>query len=247
MSDKGDSAEKRREQDAPAERPAPEPVVDHYFVAEPLVESKPRQIDVRLRGFNFTLTTDRGVFSHGRIDQGTAVLINEMEIPPGSDVLDLGCGYGVVGIVAAMLCPDCRVTMVDTNLRACRLALQNAQALGLTNVEVVGGDATKVLAGRKFDVILTNPPIRAGRKEVLALFEWAASALRPGGELWVVVHTKKGARRYLNDLKQWFGEVETVRIKAGYRVFRCTNPLAERAGDAEDAGDREEDGGGGPS
>ena len=215
MSDKGSS--KRQ--------PQRETILDHYFVAEPLVQSRPRQIEVRLRGFKFTITTDRGVFSHGKIDQGTALLIREMEIPPGSDVLDLGCGYGVIGIVAAMLCPDCRVTMVDVNLRACRLALQNAEALGLRNVEVVCGDARHVLAGRSFDVILTNPPIRAGRDVVLGLFEWAASALRPDGELWAVIHTKKGARRYFRDLQQWFGQVETVRIKAGYRVFRCSQPL----------------------
>ncbi len=223
----------RRDNPQQPQAAQPEPFVDHYFVAEPLVESKPRQIEVRLRGFHFTLTTDRGVFSHGKVDQGTAVLIKEMDIPPGSEVLDLGCGYGVIGIVAAMLCPDCKVTMVDINLRACRLALQNAQALGLTNVEVICGDATHVLAGRKFDVILTNPPIRAGRKVVLALFEWAASALRPDGEFWAVVHTKKGARRYFKDLHQWFDEVETVRIKAGYRVFRCALPkVAQGEGDS---------------
>ncbi|MBC7289231.1 MAG: class I SAM-dependent methyltransferase [Armatimonadetes bacterium] len=197
----------------------------HYYVSEPLVRSRPRQVNVRLRGLNFAITTDRGVFSYGEIDPGTAVLIKEIEIPEGGEVLDLGCGYGIIGIVVAMLQPSCRVTMVDTNLRACRLALENARSLGLRNVEVVAGDARYVLAGRRFNAIFTNPPIRAGRDLVLSLFGWAASALMPDGVLWTVIHTNKGARRYHRDLGQWFRNVEVVRIKAGYRVFRCSEPI----------------------
>jgi 16S rRNA (guanine1207-N2)-methyltransferase len=196
----------------------------HYFIREPAVPSAPRELQVKLRGLSLQLTTDRGVFSHGQLDPGTRVLAEHMQIPPGAEVLDLGCGYGVLGIVAGLLCPSCRVTMVDVNARACRLAEDNARANGLRNARVICGDAREVLAGQKFDLILCNPPVRAGREVVLSLLAWSATALKPHGELWAVIHTNKGARRYARDLQQWFGRVETVRIKGGYRVLRACEP-----------------------
>ncbi len=197
---------------------------EHYFVREPAVPSQPRTVRQRIAGFDLVFTTDRGVFSHGRVDKGTLLLAETMEIPDGARVLDLGCGYGVLGVVAALLCPTCKVTMVDINARACRLAEENAHANGIAQVEVVCGDAREVLAGREFDVILTNPPCRAGRELVLSLFEWVAGALSREGAFWCVIQTKKGARRYGRDLGQWFEQVETVDIKAGYRIFKATHP-----------------------
>ena len=193
----------------------------HYFVREPAVPSQPRTVKDRVRGISLVLTTDRGVFSHGRIDAGTRLLAENMQLPAGARVLDLGCGYGVLGIVAAKMCPDCKVTMVDVNARACALARENAARNNAGPVEIICGDAREVLKGRQFDVIVTNPPCRSGREVVLSLFEWAASALSADGSLWAVIQTNKGARRYARDLQQWFGEVETVRVWGGYRVIQA--------------------------
>lgn len=201
----------------------------HYFVREPVVPSEPREIQARVRGMSLSLKTDRGVFSHGRVDAGTRLLAETMQVPAGSRVLDLGCGYGVLGIVAAKICPDCRVTMVDVNARACTLAQENAARNGIGGAETLCGDAQDVLKGREFDVIITNPPCRSGREVVLRLFEWAATALAHNGTLWAVLQTKKGARRYVRDLQQWFEEVQTVRMWGGYRVIRATRPRHSHA------------------
>lgn len=196
----------------------------HYFIREPAVPSQPRTVQERIAGHDLVFTTDRGVFSHGRIDRGTKLLAETMIIPEGARVLDLGCGYGVLGIVAARLCPSCHVTMVDINARACKLAEHNARANGVARVEVVCGDARQVLGRQEFDVILFNPPCRAGREAVLSLFQWSADVLSAHGELWCVIQTKKGARRYGRDLQQWFTAVETVAMQGGYRVFRASGP-----------------------
>lgn len=197
---------------------------EHYFVREPAVPSEPREIEARVRGLSLTLKTDRGVFSHGRLDAGTRLLAETIKVPAGARVLDLGCGYGVLGIVAAKICPDCRVTMVDVNARACALAQENAVQNGIASAEILCGDAREVLAGREFDVIITNPPCRSGRELVLGLFEWAANVLSDGGALWAVIQTKKGARRYVRDLERWFKEVQTVMMWGGYRIIRAAKP-----------------------
>lgn len=196
----------------------------HYFVREPAVASAPVTFKARVRGFVFHLTSDRGVFSHGRVDAGTRLLANALVVPPRSRVLDLGCGWGVLGILAARLCPECKVTLVDVNDRAAGLAAANAEANDAGRVEVASGDAREVLAGRRFDLVVTNPPCRSGRKTVLGLFEWAASVLSPEGALWAVIQTNKGAKRYAGDLLEWFEEVETARMLHGYRVLRASRP-----------------------
>lgn len=207
---------------------------EHYFVREPVVPSEPREIQARVRGMLLWLKTDRGVFSHGRVDAGTRLLAETMQLPAGARVLDLGCGYGVLGIVAAKMCPDCKVTMVDVNARACALAKENAARNDAGAVEIICGDVREVLRGRQFDVVVTNPPCRSGREVVLALFEWAAGALTDDGALWAVIQTRKGARRYVRDLQVWFQQVETVRMWGGYRVIRArrAHRAAEEAGQA---------------
>ena len=191
----------------------------HYFVSEPAVPSAPEIIRAQLRARKLSFKTDRGVFSHGSIDFGTRTLAETMKIPPRARVLDLGCGYGVLGIVARLMTPDAKVTMVDINSRACALAAENAETNRAGDVEVVCGDAAETMAVRMFDVILLNPPVHAGRAAVLALFEFAASVLDRDGKLWCVIQTSKGARRYAGDLEQWFDTVETVRIDRGYRII----------------------------
>ena len=210
---------------------------EHYFTREPSVPSAPRVLQVRVAGFPLVLTTDRGVFSHGKVDRGTRLLAEALTLREGARVLDLGCGYGVLGLVAALKCPTCRVTLVDVNARACRLAARNAHDNGLAHLEVVEGDPRQVLAGREFDFIVTNPPCRTGRRTVLDLFRWSSQALAPQGELWCVIQTNKGARRYARDLLAWFAEVQTVKLSGGYRVFRALGPGEGHEGQEQPAGE----------
>ena len=194
--------------------------IDHYFSAEPTTPSERSEIQVRVEGVDLNLLTDRGVFSGRQIDKGTAVLIRSMELPGEGRVLDLGCGYGVVGIAAAMRTPGTMVTLVDINARATELAGENCRRAGVSNVEVLTGDVAQVLDDRTFDVILCNPPYRMGKKIVIGILSDAAHRLNPGGSLWIVGRTKQGIKTLARDISHLFATVETVRIKGGYRVVR---------------------------
>ncbi len=194
---------------------------DHYYTAQPTVQSQPEQFTISVREVELTLTSDRGVFSHGRLDDGTLRLLKKMELPEAGDFLDLGCGYGPIGLVAAKLRPEAHVTLVDINERATKLAADNAQANGMSNVEVLAGDAPRVLGERQFDVILCNPPIRVGKHKLYGLIADAADRLRPGGVLWIVIHTRQGAKSRIRDIAPLFSECEPVSRKWGYRVFKC--------------------------
>ena len=136
-------------------------IVSHYFTDRPGAPSQRREVDARLRGRSWTFLTDRGVFARQGVDPGTQLLIEAMRIDGGDDVLDLGCGYGPIGVVAATLALRGRVVMVDINQRAVDLARANAARAGLDNVDVYQGDGTAPVRGRTFQVVAMNPPIRA--------------------------------------------------------------------------------------
>jgi 16S rRNA (guanine1207-N2)-methyltransferase len=137
-------------------------------------------------------------------------------------VLDVGCGYGPIGISAAHLAPKGHVTMLDINSRAVELARENALHNGIRNVTVMESDVLSALEGQKFDVILTNPPIRAGKAIVHQIFEEAYRHLNEGGTLWVVIQKKQGAPSAAAKLESLFPVVEEVGKDKGYRIMRAT-------------------------
>ncbi|MFF2912585.1 class I SAM-dependent methyltransferase [Paenibacillus sp. NPDC057934] len=193
----------------------------HYYSQQPEVRHNRRTINTVLRGKNLSFTSDAGVFSKGDIDYGSRVLIEMMEIPDGSAVLDVGCGYGPIGISAAHLAPAGHVTMIDINSRAVELARENAQQNGIRNVTVMESDVLSVLKGQEFDVILTNPPIRAGKAVVHQIFEEACEHLKVGGSLWVVIQKKQGSPSAVAKLESLFSLVEEVGKEKGYRILRA--------------------------
>jgi 16S rRNA (guanine1207-N2)-methyltransferase len=200
-------------------------VSDHYYSNKPTVEHQLRTVSVQLRGFDLSFTTDAGVFSKGGIDFGSQLLIETMELPEDAQVLDVGCGYGPIGITAAKLAPKGSVTMVDVNERAVELARVNIGRNGVTHAQAVVSYLYENLGGQRFDCILTNPPIRAGKAVVHAVFEGAAEHLSERGELWVVIQKKQGAPSAKKKLEELFDSVEDVTRDAGYRIFRCGHPL----------------------
>ncbi|MEN6643575.1 MAG: methyltransferase [Armatimonadia bacterium] len=199
--------------------PTPNAPTEHYFTEKPKAPSAPRQVTMQVRGLTLTLWTDRGVFSHGELDRGTKLLAQTMELPPGAEVLDWGAGYGILGFVAALTCPTCRVTLVEVNERAAALAERNRAGLGLANVEVITGAAPEALGERQFDVIISNPPFAAGRTAVEGLIDDAGRRLRPGGEIWLVIPTNKGAKTFQRFMAQKFAETDTRTITGGYRIL----------------------------
>jgi len=196
--------------------------MQHYFSKQPEAPSRRRVIHATLRGREWTFRTDRGVFSPAGVDAGSRLLVETMTLEPSDAVLDLGCGYGVLGLVAATLVQSGRVAMVDVNERAVELAKENAALAGLTNADVLRGDGIEPVRGRQFDVIVTNPPIRAGKAQLHRLFREAYGVLRPGGRLYFVARTAHGARTLARDAAAIFDEVREMERGGGYRVYQAT-------------------------
>ncbi|WP_151737878.1 class I SAM-dependent methyltransferase ['Paenibacillus yunnanensis' Narsing Rao et al. 2020] len=193
----------------------------HYYSQQPEAKHDRRDLTTVLRGKSLRFTSDTGVFSKGDIDYGSRVLIEMMEIPQDAKVLDVGCGYGPIGISAALLATKGHVTMVDINSRAVELSRENAGRNGVGNVTVMESDMLAAVQGQVFDVILTNPPIRAGKTVVHQIFEQAYEHLREGGSLWVVIQKKQGAPSAAAKLESLFSQVEEVGKDKGYRILRA--------------------------
>jgi 16S rRNA (guanine1207-N2)-methyltransferase len=198
------------------------PVVsEHYFSSDPQSEHDLQQFEVVLRGQKLLLYTDRGVFARQHVDFGTQLLIEHAELPEDGSILDVGCGYGPIGLAVAKESPLRKVTMVDINRRAVELAKKNAQVNHLPQVRILVSDLLQALKGETFDAILSNPPIRAGKKVLYSLFEQSFAALKPQGALWVVIQKKQGAPSAQKKLDALFGSVQTVGRKKGYYVFQA--------------------------
>jgi len=202
--------------------------VEHYSTREPSAPSRRREIQARLRGKVWTFVTDRGVFAGAGVDPGTRALIEAMRIEPTDHVLDVGCGYGPIGLVAAHLATRGRVVLVDVNERAVQLAADNVRRQHLENVEVYGGDGTQPVRGLIFDVVVTNPPIRAGKTTLRRLLREIRDALRPGGRLYLVARTAQGAKTLAKDIGAAVGPVREVAQAAGYRVYEAVREDPER-------------------
>jgi 16S rRNA (guanine1207-N2)-methyltransferase len=197
-------------------------MADHYYSKKPSVSSDRQTVRTPLRGKTFEFATDAGVFSKEGIDFGSRLLIETMDIAETDEVLDVGCGYGPIGLSAAFLANRGRVTMVDINERAVELAKENARRNGISNADIVQGDLFESVVGKTFTKILTNPPIRAGKQVVHRIFELASQHLVTGGQLWIVIQKKQGAPSALAKLESLFGTVEEVTKDKGYRIYRAT-------------------------
>jgi len=197
---------------------------DHYFTQRPTARGKRQTFTVTLRGRDITLITEPGVFSRSRVDRGTRLLINHMEVGEEDRFLDLGCGYGIVGIIAALLAPEGSVTLVDINERAVALARENLALNNIHNAEALQGDGFAPVTGRTFDIIALNPPIRAGLAVVHRLIEASSARLAPGGRFYLVARTKQGAIRLAQKITQVFGTVEEIAKGGGYRLYLSHRP-----------------------
>ena len=200
----------------------------HYYDSNPESAHQPKTLSVRIDGLNLTFHTDSGVFSKNQLDFGTSLLIETVLSDTRRSgrqmhghLLDLGCGYGPVGIVFKRLFPALSVVMVDINKRAVDLARLNASENQIRYADIRTSDGfSDIKPDELFDYVLTNPPIRAGKKTVHAFFEGAWAHLKPGGHLYVVIQKKQGAPSAQTKLEALFGNCEVVGKKSGYWILR---------------------------
>jgi 16S rRNA G1207 methylase RsmC len=191
--------------------------MNHYFDPGD-GEWSSREIRVVLDGKDYTLETAPGTFSPEHLDTGTRILLETVPDPVGT-VLDIGCGWGPIALVAALRSPESTVWGIDVNQRALELTRRNAVRVGVSNVTV--GLPAEVPADLRFDTIWSNPPIRVGKAELHAILETWIPRLNPGGEAWLVVAKSLGAE----SLQKWLGErwpgaqVSTATIAKGFRVI----------------------------
>ena len=194
-------------------------MTDHYFARAPASARRPIEICAEIRGRSFRFQSDAGVFSATRLDSGTRLLAEVMEINPADRVLDLGCGYGALGIVAAALAPAGGAVLLDRNARAIALAQSNLALNRITNALVVLADGVDALASQAFDVVVTNPPVHAGNEAVFAFIAGAHRALRPGGRFYLVGRRSRGALTFARRMQEILGGVVEIEKKSGYRVY----------------------------
>ena len=192
---------------------------NHYFSKRPKAPFRKFLVKFYFRGHEFKFVTSPGVFSFKKVDRGTKALLKYMYIENGWKVLDLGCGYGVIGIVVAKLYPKTLVCMVDVNQRACSLSRTNLKLNGVRNAIVLCGNMYEPVKGKKFNCIVTNPPISAGLSTCYEIVEKATEHLEEDGLLQVVAREKKGGRRIREKMLQVFGNCQVLGKSGGFWVY----------------------------
>jgi 16S rRNA (guanine1207-N2)-methyltransferase len=191
-------------------------VGEQYFAKDPSSQSRIATAVWEYGGREYEFLTDSGVFSRGRVDYGSRLLASSLPALRGR-VLDIGCGYGFIGLAVKLMNPQAEVVLCDINHRALALARENAQRLGI-EAEILESDGYARIEG-KFDAIVTNPPVRAGKAVYYPWFDGAQERLRPGGALFIVLQRKQGAPSAEKRLEALFASVEEIGHGAGYHAI----------------------------
>ena len=196
--------------------------MSHYFVNDPNLASNLHKISFDVNDIHMSLWTDNGVFSKSRVDEGSLAFLKVLlPLKLTGKILDLGCGYGTIGLTIAISSNEARVDLADINTRALALCERNAQELGLSQrVTILQSDIYENIEG-PYDSIVVNPPIRAGKKVTYAMYEGAKQYLIDGGSLFVVIRKDQGApsaSKYIEDL---FGNITLLKKDKGYYIYQA--------------------------
>lgn len=200
-------------------------MTSHYYNNNLETKSLEKTFTVNLLGNALIFITDHGVFSKERVDYGSRVLIESwIREPWYKKVLEVGCGYGPIGISLAKVHPDIHFDLIDVNLRAIDLTKRNAKLNNVHNVSVFESNIYENIKD-KYDCIISNPPIRAGKVIVHQILEDAFHHLNENGSLFVVIQKKQGAPSAEKKLEQIFGNVEIVCRDKGYYVLKSCKKI----------------------
>ena len=195
--------------------------MSHYFSEVQDVKSAKKIINYEIKNEKF----DNGVFSKTKVDFGTDVMLrtflNENKKLENIRILDIGCGYGVVSVVLKRFFEKAKILSTDVNERALELTKENIQKNNRTDDFEVRKSFVFDNISENFDVILSNPPIRAGKQVIFEIYEKSFFHLNKNGEFYCVIQTKHGAKSTKKKLEELFGNCTTLVIEAGYRIFKC--------------------------
>lgn len=198
--------------------------MNHYYDENPEVESDELLFTYSYDNHDLELITDSGVFSKGKIDFGSDLLVTAFlkAYPPGptKKIIDVGCGYGPIGLMIAKVSPHHEVTMVDINQRALSLSRKNKKRNRIDNAEIIESNGLSQVEDNTYDFVLTNPPIRAGKQVVHSILEDAFNKLKQGGALYVVIQKKQGMPSAKKKMQETFDNVEVLEKSKGYYILR---------------------------
>jgi 16S rRNA (guanine1207-N2)-methyltransferase len=192
---------------------------EHYYNELPKSKANLGLVRTQLRGEPFEFLTASSVFSKTRVDLGSRLLIESMILPESGTILDVGCGYGAVGIAAATFNPRLHIVMTDVNARAVQLARYNCERNRVTNCDVRHGHLYDPVKGVTFKVVLSNPPVSAGMGTVKAIISGAAEVMDEGATFQMVIRSKIGAKTLPDLLIEHFGACNILGRQSGYRVL----------------------------
>lgn len=194
----------------------------HYYDSDPQSASKIRDISFDINGKTINLKSDNGVFSKNRVDEGSLAFLKVLlPLNLTGKILDLGCGYGTIGLTIAIFKPAARVILADINTRALALCKQNAELLGLSQrVTCLQSDIFENIEGT-YDSIVINPPIRAGKKVTYSMYEGSYSRLIDGGSLYVVIRKNQGGPSASKYIESIFGNVTLLKKDKGYYIYQA--------------------------
>ncbi|PKK94506.1 MAG: hypothetical protein CVV60_06070 [Tenericutes bacterium HGW-Tenericutes-5] len=194
--------------------------MSHYFTKEnDTLKSNEKLILVKINDKSFSFLTDHGVFSKQGLDFGSRLLIESILEYEGKKVLDVGCGYGPLGIIFKSFNPSSDVSMIDVNDRAIKLSQKNATK-NKADVNVFYSDGFSEIK-EEYDLIFTNPPIRAGKDVIYAFFHGAENHLKAEGMFFFVMNKKHGAPSAIKKCEEIFSSVEVINKKSGYYIIKC--------------------------
>lgn len=196
--------------------------MSHYFDSNPNVAHHEKTISFQIFEQQISLLTDSGVFSKNRIDEGTLAFLKVLvPLKLSGNILDIGCGYGPIGLTIAMTSQKARITLADINSRALALASKNAELLNLSQrVTCLQSDVYSNIEGQ-YEAIVCNPPIRAGKKVTYAIYEGAKQYLTDGGSLYIVIRKAQGAESASKYIETVFGNVNLLDRSKGYYVYQA--------------------------
>lgn len=195
--------------------------MSQYFSNDKNIKNEDISLNYTFKGKELHFISNAGIFSKNRIDFGTNLLLNSIELK-GNRILDLGCGYGIVGVSVASVNNKYNVLSVDVNERAVEITNQNYKNNSIRNGKAIVNNAYRTLK-EKFDMIITNPPIRAGKEVVYEMVLGGINHLNDEGEIWVVIRKDKGGLSLFKQMEEVYKNVQIINKKSGYLIIKGVN------------------------